>query len=344
MPRQTRLWLRHLVRRFAWLLASWVVFFFLLMGAIELLSALSEMASVTRFDHFVPMVVFFEIPGLFFSVFCWFKLVARFPSAEADWPGRMLAAGAIVGVGFVAPAVALGGMISGYSFQLLAHVALGAALVWGAFLLPRLVLPGLRGRAVARDVVELEMAPGGWGTAVARCGLLYVMLAIAIPNFLNFGRQPRWHEARLGLNAIRAAELSYFHEIGSYVAAGPHPAGPPGREKHAWRLAADHVVEGFDQLGWEPEPDQTLCQYAVAVETWEEGGARRTAFTAEAICDIDGDGESLAWGYVQPAAGASTGIPGPFGRCPVTGVIASNGQRRVETVGPCDTRSGRTVF
>ena len=343
MPRQIRLWLRHLIRRFAWLLASYVSFFFLLLGADELLSALSEATSVTGQHLVVPMVMFFEIPSLFFSVLCWSKLVARFPSVEAGWPGRMRGACAMVAVSFAAPAAVFGGMIFDFDLRLLVNVTLGAALAWGALLLPRLVLPGLRGDAVANDVAELSIAPGGWATAVARCGLLFVVLGIAIPNFLNFGRQPRWYEAKLQLAAIRTAELSYFSEFGSYVAAGPHPTSPPGRDKQAWRLGPDRAVEGFDQLGWEPEAG-VRCRYAVAVKAEEQPGGRITEFSAGAICDVDGDGETLAWGYVHAAPGSTVGIPGPFGRCPATGVLDPNGRRRLNTVGPCDAKSGRTVF
>jgi hypothetical protein len=170
-----------------------------------------------------------------------------------------------------------------------------------------------------------------------------VLVGIAFPNFLNFGRQPRWYEAKLQLAAIRTAELSYFNEFGSYVAAGPHPANPPGRGKQAWRLSPDRAVEGFDQLGFEPERG-VRCQYAVAVKAGEQPRGRITEFSAGAICDLDGDGEYLAWGYVHAAPGSTIGIPGPFGRCLATGVLDSNGRRRLNTVGPCDAKSGRTVF
>ena len=340
MSRQVWLHLRHLIRRCAWLLASLSSFFFLYTTAARYLRSPGDAESVAVLPSMLLM--FFSLPSLFFSVLCWSKLVARFPSAEAGWAGRMRGAAAIVGVSFSAPALIIGGTVLESDLRLLA-VTLGSLLVWGALLLPRLLVPGLRGGAVAQDVADLKIKPVGWGAAIARFGLLFVLVGIAFPNFLNFGRQPRWHEARLQLAAIRTAELSYFNEFGSYVAAGPHPANPPGRGKQAWRLSPDRAVEGFDQLGWAPEAG-VRCQYAVAVKAGEQPGGRITEFSAEALCDTDGDGETLAWGYIHAAPGSTVGIHGPFGRCPATGVLDPKGRRRLNTVGPCDAKSGRTVF
>ena len=74
-------------------------------------------------------------------------------------------------------------------------------------------------------------------------------------------------------------------------------------------------------------------------------GNRAQAFTAEAICDIDGDGASMAWGYVRPDRESGEVIRGPFGRCPAEGALdPSTGQHRAAVVGPCDEKSGSVVF
>ena len=179
MSRQVWLHLRHLIRRCAWLLASLSSFFLLYTTAARFLRSLGDAESLA-----VPpptVLMFFSLPSLFFSVFCWSKLVARFPSAEAGWAGRMRGAAAIVGVSFPAPALIIGGTVLESDLRLLA-VTLGSLLVWGALLLPRLLVPGLRGGAVAQDVADLKIKPVGWGSAIARFGLLFGWSASPFPT------------------------------------------------------------------------------------------------------------------------------------------------------------------
>ena len=98
MSRKVWLHLRHLTRRCAWLLASLSSFFFLYTTAVRLVRSLGGAESVAVLPSMLLM--FFSLPSLFFSVLCWSKLVARFPSIEAGWAGRLRGAGAIVGVSF----------------------------------------------------------------------------------------------------------------------------------------------------------------------------------------------------------------------------------------------------
>ena len=251
---------------------------------------------------------------------------------------------AVVGVTFVLPVLLLGGLGTGYGLRLLGYAGLGAFLVWVALILPRLVLPGLRLGSLAREVDALGVRPVGWGSAIATSGALLLFLLVVFPNYVRFGQRSRLDEARLNLAAIQAAEESYFSEFGTYLAAGPHPTPPPGADKQAWRLREDEGVAEFDRLGWEPEPDGVHCLYAVAVEPDPSTGADATAFSAAAICDIDGDGIFASWGIVRPRDGSKLGIPGPFGLCPRDGVLGPSDERILGRVGPCDERSGKTVF
>jgi hypothetical protein len=87
------------------------------------------------------------------------------------------------------------------------------------------------------------------------------------------------------------------------------------------------------------------CRYAVSVEN--SAGAS-SGYTIEAICDIDGDGEQMAFGWLKPAPGSRVGIPGPFGYCTVRGVLAKRGargdERRLDQFGPCDATSSVSRF
>ncbi len=207
-------------------------------------------------------------------------------------------------------------------------------------LLPRMVFSFLRPNVFSRDVLSLNFKLRT--VIIARCAIVIGLIAaVAIPNFLRFSLRPRSDEAKLNLAAIRTAELAYFNEFGTYVPAEPHPKAAPGSDKKPWRLREGQKVSGFDRLGWEPEAD-VYCRYGVTISPRR---GRATAFTAEAICDFDGDGVHSSWGYVQPAPGSRIGIPGPFAACPSIGAYDPASERyRVQWAGPCDEKSGQTVF
>jgi hypothetical protein len=162
--------------------------------------------------------------------------------------------------------------------------------------------------------------------------VVFFLFAMAAPKFGRFAFNVKAREAKLNIASIRTAEQSYFNEFGVHVPAPAAPLETPGVLKMPWPKSS----EGFEKIGWEPEGD-VYCAYGVAVEG--------PAFTAEAICDLDGDGEFQAWGYVQPAPGSTVGIPGPFGHCQPEGVFdSSNPAPLLEAVGPCKEEHGLTIF
>lgn len=169
--------------------------------------------------------------------------------------------------------------------------------------------------------------------------MLTVVFGIAYPNFVNFSKAGPTSEPRLVLGAITTAERAYFHEFGEYLAFDSVPSGPPSSSP----VEPSEYPAGAMELGWSTG-GPVYCRYAVAVGSPATGGGAQ-AFTAEAICDRDGDGVSMAWGYVRPDRGSGEAVPGPFGRCPAEGAIDRfAGERRPGVVGPCDARSGVDVF
>lgn len=206
--------------------------------------------------------------------------------------------------------------------------------------IPRLVFSFLRPNVFSRDVLSLNLKLRA--VVAARCVIgIGLVGVLAIPNFLRFSSRARTDEVKLNLGAIRAAEQAYFNEFGTYVAADPHPKKTSGSAGAPWRQREGETVRGFDLLGWEPGAD-VYCRYGVAVR-YRRG--RATAFTAEAICDFDGDGVHSSWGYIEPAPGFSIGIPGPFAACPSIGAYdRESGQYRLRWLGPCDEKSGQTIF
>ncbi len=171
---------------------------------------------------------------------------------------------------------------------------------------------------------------------------LLLLLAIAVPNFLRFGGHSPYREPKILLMSIVIAEKSYFAEFGEYIPFDSVPSGPPGAEP----VEPLAYPAGATTIGWSLDTEQAVyCRYAVAVGSFDATGERAQAFTAEAICDMDGDGVLMAWGYVRPDRESGQVISGPFGRCPAEGALdRSTGQHRAAVVGPCDEKSGSEVF
>ncbi len=213
-----------------------------------------------------------------------------------------------------------------------------------AMALPPLMLPRLRGQGSEREVTPDPGTPSRF-TRVAH--LLSALAAVATtsvallsPNFVLFALRSKSGEAPLVLASIRDAEERYFEAFGQYLEAGPKPSGTPGSLKRQW-IAPD---SGFRELSVAPE-GPVYCVYAVRVGAPLGSPDTTMGYTAEAVCDLDGDGTWQAWGIVKPAPGAKVGIPGPFGFCSVRGAIPRGADQPVlSAIGRCDPASGQSVF
>ena len=139
----------------------------------------------------------------------------------------------------------------------------------------------------------------GWIIVLAIIGVCLVpcliMAAIAIPNFLTYSMRAKASEARVNLAAIRTAELAYFGDHGSLVAAGPVPAGGVARAKQ--KFVQD---DGFKALAWAPEGD-VYYQYEVRVT-----GPKTAVLTARG--DVDGNGKLAEYRLDLDADGPRTEI------------------------------------
>lgn len=173
-------------------------------------------------------------------------------------------------------------------------------------------------------------------------GIVGLLAAIAIPNFLRYQLRAKSSEAATNLQAISKAQESYFAEFGSYVSVlTPVPATIPGDTKAPWSNGTN-----FEVLGWAPE-GRIFFQYAVNADN-PGGGSSLLRYTAEAAADIDADGAPSFYGYVKPALGDSSGLPGILAdtTCVGSGVFASGGGQgnALMVPGPCDASSGRREF
>ena len=166
--------------------------------------------------------------------------------------------------------------------------------------------------------------------------IIGILAAIAIPNFMRFQLKAKASEGKTNLAAIRTAEESYMAEFGTYVQANQSPpTADVGTSKTAFTDEGTSPAN-FDELGWAPE-GLVFFSYGVAYES-----ATPDAYTVSATADIDGDGTTQAWGYVKEAGTTGAGLAGLDADCADSGT--GSNQDQFETVGPCDSGHGQSIF
>ncbi len=154
--------------------------------------------------------------------------------------------------------------------------------------------------------------------------IIGVLSVVAIPLLTSYQLRSKSAEAKTNLGAIRVLQEGFFSEYQTYRSANAEPAAIPG----AVAVFFDGANSDFEPIGFEPE-GLVYFSYGVAVS------ADGSGFTADAGADIDTDGFIQYWGYASPDGGG-TMVAGKVG-CDVAGIPP-------ETVGPCTSNSGQTVF
>ncbi len=155
--------------------------------------------------------------------------------------------------------------------------------------------------------------------------IIGILAAIAIPNFLRFQLKAKTSEGKTNLAAIRTSEESYYAEFGIYVSANASPAAA-GKNLKAAFVNVDGSNQGFDRLGWTPE-GLVFFNYGVSTSG--------SNFTASSSADIDANNAYQSWGYKKGSVAAKN--LGTAGVCAIANL-------QVETVGPCATNYGQSVF
>jgi len=171
-------------------------------------------------------------------------------------------------------------------------------------------------------------------------GIIGILAAIAIPNFLRYQLRTRATETLTHLKGIASSETAYYAERGTYVSV---PSGVPaamlgGSQRVPWPSGTP-----FDVIGWSPEGG-VVFQYAVRADD-PNGTGSLTRFTAETTADLDNDSAHSYFALIRPQPGLG-GLAGalPGTTCVATGVYGPGGQVHHDVPGPCDAASGRSRF
>jgi type IV pilus assembly protein PilA len=136
-------------------------------------------------------------------------------------------------------------------------------------------------------------------------GLLGVLAAIAIPNFITYQARSKRSESFTNLSALARAQKAYQAERNGYLdtlVSWPDDAmyGGLGTKQMPWDSDAQAA---FGELGWAPE-GQVYYSYAAYTNATATTGNNCSAcplcFTAAAYGDVDGNGSTQVIMFVHP--------------------------------------------
>ena len=142
-------------------------------------------------------------------------------------------------------------------------------------------------------------------------GIIGLLSAIAVPNFISYQARSRRSEAYVNLAAIARIQSAYHAERGEYFEAGAWPNfaayGGLSARKMEWDAASELA---YAELGWKPEGQ---VFYAYDTNTGATACTCTMCFTATAAGDVDDDDLNSAVMYVHPER-APEGVV--LGECP----------------------------
>jgi prepilin-type N-terminal cleavage/methylation domain-containing protein len=139
-------------------------------------------------------------------------------------------------------------------------------------------------------------------------GIIGLLSAIAIPNFISYQARSRRSEAYVNLAAVGRIQNSYHAERGEFFESGAWPdfGDDLSTRKMQWDAASEAA---YAELGWRPEGQ---VFYAYDSITQDPGCTCTVCFTASAYGDVDNDDLNSAVMYVHP----ETLPDGSLGECP----------------------------
>jgi len=144
-------------------------------------------------------------------------------------------------------------------------------------------------------------------------GIIGLLSAIAIPNFISYQARSRRSEAYVNLAAVARNQSAYHAERGEYFEAGSWPdfvslyGGDLSTRKMEWDAASEAA---YADLGWRPEGQ---VFYVYDTNTGATACTCTMCFTATAAGDVDNDDLNSAVMYVHPETDVSGAV---LGECP----------------------------
>jgi type IV pilus assembly protein PilA len=133
-------------------------------------------------------------------------------------------------------------------------------------------------------------------------GIIGVLAAIAVPNFIRYQARSRRSEAMTNVSAIARSQTAYSAERNEFAwtdSSYPDDSmyGGLGTSKMPWDAESQMW---FGELGWAPE-GEVFYSYGTYSPSMPGNSCTCTlCFTAVAYGDVDGNGSTQAVMYVHP--------------------------------------------
>ncbi len=142
-------------------------------------------------------------------------------------------------------------------------------------------------------------------------GIIGLLAAIAVPNFISYQARSRRSEAYVNLAAVARIQSAYQAERGEFFEAGAWPDftayGGLSTRKMNWDAASEAA---YADLGWRPEGQ---VFYTYESNTGATPCTCTMCFTVTAAGDVDDDDLKSAVMYVHPEMTAEGVVSG---ECP----------------------------
>ena len=142
-------------------------------------------------------------------------------------------------------------------------------------------------------------------------GIIGLLAAIAVPNFISYQARSRRSEAYVNLAAVARIQSAYQAERGEFFEAGAWPDfsayGGLSTRKMEWDADSEAA---YAELGWRPEGQ---VFYTYESNTGATPCTCTMCFTVTAAGDVDDDDLNSAVMYVHPETTAEGVI---IGECP----------------------------
>ena len=142
-------------------------------------------------------------------------------------------------------------------------------------------------------------------------GIIGLLAAIAVPNFISYQARSRRSEAYVNLAAVARIQSAYQAERGEFFEAGAWPDftayGGLSTRKMEWDADSEAA---YAELGWRPEGQ---VFYTYESNTGATPCTCTMCFTVTAAGDVDDDDLNSAVMYVHPETTAEGVI---LGECP----------------------------
>jgi Tfp pilus assembly protein PilE len=129
--------------------------------------------------------------------------------------------------------------------------------------------------------------------------IIIILVGIAVPSYVRLQQRTKFSEARTNLGIIKAAEEGYRaeHDVYYDCAKSPRADAALNNLTSVWTDLGTAGVNAFSDIGYAPQ-EPVRFNYEVV-------SASGVAFTANANCDLDDDGQIRTYSLNQTSGMAS---------------------------------------